>query len=501
MRDSWNYGKRQRGAAARARGDLVRESDIPARLDRLPWSGFHWLVIAALGVSWVLDGLEVTLVGSLSPALTDPDALGLTTTEIGLAASGYLAGAILGAIGFGFLADRFGRKRLFVVTVLVYAAGTLATGGAWSFTSFLFFRCVTGAGIGGEYSAINSAIQELIPARCRGWTDLAVNGSFWGGAILGALGSLVALDRSLLPPAIGWRVAFAIGGILAMIVMAMRHYVPESPRWLMTRGRLAEAEDIVADIERRVGVGGPAGLSLPAAQRTRFHPGRGLTILDIARILLKTYPRRTIVGLALMAAQAFFYNAIFFTYALTLTHFYGVAGDDVGRYIIAFAVANFLGPLLLGRLFDSIGRKVMITATYGLSGVMLAGTAVLFDAGAFTAVTQTAAWMAVFFVASAAASAAYLTVGESFPVECRALVIAFFYAFGTAIGGIAGPVILGALIDTGSRRNIMWGYLAGAALMLIAAVLEALLGISAERQPLEAIASSFALTPEEDQAQ
>jgi MFS family permease len=476
-------------------GEGAPPSDIPARLDRLPWSSFHWLVIAALGSSWILDGLEVTLVGSLSPSLADRDTLGLTMSQIGLAASGYLAGAIVGAVGFGYFADRFGRKRLFVATVLVYALGTLASGAAWSFPSFLVFRMVTGAGIGGEYSAINSAIQELIPARCRGWTDLAVNGGFWAGALLGAAGSMVATDRSLVAPQIGWRLAFAIGGVLALIIIAMRRLVPESPRWLITHGHFDEAERTVAEIERRVYGGHPAHPSVQTAAPTSFGYARQVTFFDTVntvRALVKNYPRRVIVGVALMGSQAFLYNAVFFTYAMILSRFYGVAENDVGRYMIGFAAANLFGPLLLGRFFDSIGRKAMIAGTYAVSGILLAGAAILFEVGAFDATTQTVAWMAIFFVASAAASAAYLTVGETFPVETRALVIALFYAFGTAVGGLAGPAIFGLLIGMGSRYYLTLGYLAAAVLMLIAAALEATLGIAAEGQPLEAITPRLA---------
>jgi len=478
------------------RGDAhdIFETDIPARLDRLPWSRFHKLVIVALGITWILDGLEVTLVGSLSAALTDRDALGLSTSEIGLAASAYLIGAIMGALIFGYLTDRLGRKRLFVVTVAVYGIATVATGLSWSFASFLIFRWATGTGIGGEYAAINSAIQELIPARWRGWTDLTVNGSFWGGAILGALGALVALDPHFLPTWIGWRLPFLIGGILAIIVIVLRRYVPESPRWLMTHGRLAEAEEVVEEIEQRVS-GSASGISASPAPRIRLRHGQRFGFVQIGRALVTLYPRRTLVGLVLMAAQAFLYNAIFFTYALVLSRFYHVPSDAIGFYIIAFAIANFLGPLILGSWFDTLGRKPMIAATYGASGLLMMATAFLFDADLFSAVTQTAAWMAIFFAASAAASAAYLTVGESFPLESRALIIALFYAFGTAMGGVAGPALFGALIETGSRHNIMWGYLAGALFMLIAAIIQAVLGTAAERRPLEEVAPPFAAVP------
>jgi MFS family permease len=459
------------------------ETDIPARMDRLPWSRFHWLIVVALGITWILDGLEVTLVGSLSGAITGDGHVGISDAQIGLAASTYLAGAIIGALGFGHLTDRLGRKKLFLVTVAVYAVATTATALSWDFASFAVFRFATGLGIGGEYAAINSAIDELIPARCRGWTDLAINGSFWIGAALGAGASLVVLDPNLVPPAVGWRGAFAIGGVLGFAIMLLRRYVPESPRWLMVHGRIEEAEAVVGEIEARVGlkIAEPAPL-------IRLKAGETLGLWRVGRAIAILYPRRLLLGLVLMAAQAFFYNAIFFTYALVLAKFYDVPPGRVGYYMFAFAIGNFFGPLLLGRFFDTIGRRRMITLTYGLAGLLMALTAILFARGLLDAAQQTAAWTMIFFIASAAASAAYLTVGESFPLEARAIVIALFYASGTAIGGVAAPALFGALIATGSRGALTWGYLGGAALMLIAAAVEAWIGVAAERQSLEAVA-------------
>lgn len=470
--------------AISGRGKLFCETDIPCRLDRLPWSAFHWLVVAALGVTWILDGLEVTLVGSLSGTIAADPALGFSDTVIGLMASVYLSGAILGAIGFGYLTDRHGRKRLFIVTVTIYAVATLATGLSWTPWSFALFRFLTGLGIGGEYAAINSAIDELIPARYRGWSDLAINGSFWIGASLGAAGSLLVLNSTLVSPSVGWRLAFVIGGVFGAIVIVLRRYVPESPRWLMTHGRIEEGEAIVQEIETRVGIAADAA---PAA-RIRLRVGQHLGFREIVRTLVRHYPRRAILGLALMAAQAFFYNAIFFTYAQVLRRFYDIPADRVGRYIFAFALGNFAGPLLLGHFFDRWGRRPMILLTYGISGLLMAATAILFAEGHLTAGSQTAAWTAIFFFASAAASAAYLVVGESFPLEARAMIIALFYAGGLTIGGIAGPSLFGALLDTGSRDALAAGYLGGAFLMVMAAIIAAWLGIKAERQPLEAIA-------------
>jgi MFS family permease len=458
-------------------------TSVPARLDAMSWSRFHTLVAVALGATWILDGLEVTLVGSLSGAISNRASLGLSATEIGATASAYLIGAVLGALVFGWLTDRLGRKRLFFVTLGLYMIATMLTGVAWNFWSFALFRFFTGAGIGGEYSAINSAVQEFTPARYRGHTDLAINGSWWLGAAFGALGSVFVLDPRIFAVNVGWRFAFIIGGALAACILFLRHWLPESPRWLMTHGRVAEAEAVVSGIERQAG--SPSRRDLPTL---RLSASFRLTLLGVARMLFVNYPRRVVLGLTLMATQAFFYNAIFFTYALILTKFYRIAEGDIGWFMLPFAAGNFLGPLLLGRLFDSIGRKTMIAGTYAIAGVLMAVAGFLFRDGVLSAAQQTAAWTVIFFFASAGASAAYLTVGESFPLEARALTIALFYAFGTALGGAAGPVVFGALIESGSREEILWGYLFGGGLMLIAAAVELVLGINAEKTPLEDVA-------------
>ncbi len=472
------------------RGSVV-ETDIPARLDRLPWGRFQTLVVTALGITWILDGLEVTLVGAVAGALKQSPVLQLSNAQVGLASSAYLAGAVLGAMFFGWLTDRLGRKKLFFITLGVYLVATAATALSWNFWSFALFRFLTGAGIGGEYTAINSTIQELVPARVRGWTDLAINGSFWVGAAVGAAGSIVLLDPSLLPADIGWRAAFAIGAALSLTILFMRMWLPESPRWLVTHGRAAEAEAIVAGIETRFRREGHV-LDPGPFPKIRLRARTHTPLREVASTLLRSQRQRTYVGLSLMAAQAFFYNAIFFTYALILTDFYGVPADQVGWYILPFAAGNFLGPLLLGRLFDTLGRRPMIAFTYAISGVLLAAAGYLFAKDMLSASQLTLAWSIIFFFASAAASAAYLTVSETFPLEIRALAIAFFYAIGTGIGGVLGPWLMGVLIETGSRQSVFAGYLLGAALMVGAAIVAALWGVAAERKPLEEVARPLA---------
>jgi MFS family permease len=468
----------------------IVETDIPARLDRLPWSNFHRLVIVALGVTWILDGLEVTLAGTLAGALKESPVLRFTNSDVGFVTSAYLLGAVLGAVFFGWLTDRFGRKKLFFITLAVYLTATGATAFSWDVWSFAVFRFLTGAGIGGEYTAINSTIQELIPARVRGWTDLLINGTFWIGAAAGAAGSIIVLDPAVLHPEYGWRLAFLIGAAIGLVIFFMRIWIPESPRWLMTHGRVAEAEAVVAGIEREVyGEHVPSREGLPTVRlRTRSSTPLG----EVATTLFRVYRTRSLVGLTLMASQAFFYNAVFFTYALILIDFYGVSAQGVGWYVLPFAAGNFLGPLLLGRLFDTLGRRPMITFTYAISGVLLAGVGYLFKQELISAQTQTMGWTLIFFFASAAASSAYLTVSETFPLEIRALTIALFYAIGTGIGGVAGPWVFGELIDTGSRAAVYGGYLAGAGLMVAAAGVQWRFGIAAERKPLETVARPLA---------
>lgn len=464
------------------------ETDVPARLDRLLWSRWHWLIVTALGVTWILDGLEVTLAGALGGILTSRQTLGLTETQVGASASCYLIGAVLGAVVFGYATDRLGRKRLFYVTLLVYLGATALTACSWSFASYAFFRALTGAGIGGEYAAINSAIDELIPARRRGQVDLIINSTYWIGAAMGSAATFVLLDPVRFPVWLGWRAAFGIGAALGLIVLFFRHWVPESPRWLVIHGREEEAEQVVSGVEQAVEKEGHRLAPMDGGKiqlRVRTHtPWR-----EIWQAVAHEHRRSSLLGLSLMISQAFFYNAIFFTYALVLGKFYGVAPEKVGGYLLAFALGNVLGPVVIGSLFDTVGRKPMIALTYGLSGVLLAITGWLFYVGLLTATTQTVAWTAIFFVASAAASSAYLTVSEIFPLEIRAFAIAIFYALGTLTGGVAAPLLFGRLIGTGSRGALFGGYVASAALMIGAAVVELWIGVKAEGKSLESIAA------------
>jgi MFS family permease len=469
--------------------ERVFETDIPARLDRLAWSRFHWLVVVALGVTWALDGLEVTIVGALGSVLEEPGTLGLSATQVGLAGTVYIAGALAGALIFGHLTDRHGRRRLFLITLSLYVLATCATAFSVDFATFAACRFLTGMGIGGEYAAINSAIDELIPARTRGFADLAINGSYWLGTALGAVLSAVLLDPRVLGHELGWRAAFGLGAVLALGIMIVRRFVPESPRWLMVRGRHAEADAIVTAIETSCAASERAGELPRICIAIRERIGFG----TIARVILLHYRSRALLGLVLMIAQAFFYNAIFFTYALTLTRFYAVPAERVGAYLLPFALGNFLGPLLLGRLFDSIGRRPMIAFTYAASGILLLATGFAFERGALDAQSHTLLWSVSFFFASAAASSAYLTVSELFPLELRAMAIALFYAVGTGVGGLVAPALFGALIESGSRHELFLGYALGSTLMLVAALAALVLGVAAERRPLEEIAQPLSL--------
>ena len=463
---------------------------IPARLDRLPWSHFHWLVVIGLGTVWILDGLEVTIVGSIAGRLTEPSSgLGLSTGDVGLAAAIYVAGACTGALVFGYLTDRFGRKRLFIITLGLYLVATVLTAFSMAPWMFFLFRFFTGAGIGGEYAAINSAIDELIPARRRGLVDLAINGSYWLGTAFGAVLTVFLLNPALFAPNIGWRIAFGLGAVLGLVILLVRRNVPESPRWMFIHGRDEEAEDVVAGIEHDIEAETGAGLETVDDDRSiEIHQRASTGFGEIVRVAVTQYPKRLVLGLSLFIGQAFLYNAVFFTFALVLTKLLHVPDDLAPWALLPIAVGNFLGPLVLGHLFDSVGRRFMITLSYIGSGVLLVGTALLFDAGALDAFWLTACWMVVFFFASAGASSAYLTVSEVFPMETRAMSIAFFYAVGTAAGGIVGPILFGQLIG-GGIHAVAIGYYIGAGLMIAAGLVELFLGVDAERKSLEDIAS------------
>jgi MFS family permease len=462
---------------------------IPSRLDRLPWTRFHSWIVLALGVTWILDGLEVTLKGAISGVLQEPGTLHLTSSEIGLIASAYLAGAVLGSLVFGYLTDRYGRRLFFFVTLVTYLIGGLLTAFSWDLWSFIVFRFITGAGIGGEYAAINSAIDEMIPARVRGRIDIYINGSYWLGAALGAGSTLLLLDPNIFPVDIGWRVGFGIGAVLGLGILLVRRFVPESPRWLITHGYEREAEATVMNIEAQVDSETDQRLpKVDPSDAITVHPRHSFGFGMVIKTMFGHYWRRALVGFSLMVAQAFLYNAIFFTYALVLTRFYDVKSSVTGLYLLPFAIGNFLGVLVLGSFFDSIGRKQMIAATYLASAALLVVTGWLFAIDALTVVTLTAMWTAIFFIASPAASSAYLTVSEIFPLEMRALAIALFFSLGTGAGGIIAPWLFGTLIGTGSRWAVFYGYLAAAVLMFAAAVIEIVFGIAAERMSLEKVA-------------
>jgi MFS family permease len=464
-------------------GETVR-TDIPARLDRLPWSRWHWIVIVALGVTWILDGLEVTLVGSISGALTQKDTLSLSTSEATAAGSFYLAGAVVGALLFGYLTDRFGRRKLFMITLGIYLVFTVATALSWNFWSFMIFRVLAGSGIGGEYSAINSAIDELVPARVRGRVALAINSSWWIGT--GVAAGLTVLLLNVLAPAVGWRIGFGLGAILAIGILFVRHMVPESPRWLLTHGRADEAEEVVRQIEDEVRKSHP-DLPEPEGEPLEIEQRKSIGFVAIARHVMREYPDRGVLGFALMASQAVLYNATLFGMVQVLTTFFGASETWAPLYIIPFAGGNLLGPWLLGPLFDTIGRKVMISATYISAGVILLVTAWLFDQRLLSAASLTVCWAICFFCASAGASAAYLTVSEIFPMETRAMAIALFYACGTGVA-IAAPWTFGEMIQTGSYGWVTAAFVIGGIVMAAGGVIEILLGVAAERRSLEAVA-------------
>ncbi|HET6152024.1 MAG TPA: MFS transporter [Marmoricola sp.] len=462
-------------------------TQIPARIDRLPWSAFHWRVVVGLGSVWILDGLEVTMVGSVAARLTESGSgISINSAQIGVAAAIYIVGACLGALFFGQLTDRFGRKKLFMITLGVYLVATVAT--AFSFAPWYFYlaRFLTGAGIGGEYAAINSAIDELIPARVRGRVDLAINGSYWVGSAAGALGAVLLLNTHLFAADLGWRFAFGIGAVLGLVVLLVRRHVPESPRWLFIHGREDEAEEIIRSVEEEIEQGGtelddPEG-ELTVEQRTT------IPIREIAQVAFSRYPRRAFLGLALFVGQAFIYNGVTFDLGTLLNSFYGVASGTVPVFIAIWAIGNFLGPITLGRLFDTLGRKPMISGTYLGSAVVAAALGLTLAGGSSNRWVFIAILVVCFFLASSGASAAYLTVSEIFPMETRALAIALFYAIGTAVGGITGPLLFGHLIHSGDRGLVALAFYIGAVVMALGGIAEIVFGVEAEQESLEEIA-------------
>ncbi|MGH7916221.1 MAG: MFS transporter [Candidatus Binataceae bacterium] len=447
------------------------------------------MLVIGLGITWVLDGLEITLMGAISAVLQRPNVLDFSASEIGFISSCYLAGAVLGALVFGHLTDRFGRRRFFFLSLGIYLCGVALTAISWNLVSFALFRFITGMGIGGEYAAVNSAIDELIPARLRGRVDLIVNGSYWLGAAAGAASTVILLDPHVIAQNIGWRLGFGLGAVIGLVIIYLRGFIPESPRWLLTHGQREEAEKIVREVEDTVARETGERLGEPREKPLKIHVRHQFGLAVMLKPLVTQYRTRSILGLSLMIAQAFVYNAILFTYAIVLTRFYGVRADHTGFYLLPFALGNFLGPVLLGHLFDTIGRRTMIAATFALSGLLLILTGWLFSQGMLTTFTQSLLWTVMFFFASPAASSAYLTVSEIFPLEMRALAISIFYALGTATGGIISPWFFGKLIDTGQRIELAHGYMVAAGLMLGAAIVEVFFGVSAERKSLEEVAA------------
>ncbi|WP_328323224.1 MFS transporter [Kribbella sp. NBC_00382] len=464
---------------------------VPARMDRLPWTRFHWMIVVGLGVSWILDGLEIQLVSLVGNTLKEGATLGLSTKEVGLLASIYLAGEVVGALFFGRMTDKFGRKSLFIITLVVYLVASGAAGLTWDFWSLALCRFVAGMGIGGEYAAINSAIDELIPSKYRGRVDIGVNGTYWAGALIGSAVGLVFLDKDLIPVEWGWRLCFLVGPVMGLMIIYLRRHIPESPRWLMTHGRVEEAERTVDSIEETVRRQGGSLREVTDDEAINVVDYPPITYREIARVMLRDYRSRSFLGFSMMVTQAFLYNAIFFTYALVLKSYFGLSDSGVALYFFPFAIGNLAGPLLLGHWFDTIGRRKMILATYSISAVVLFITALLFNSGALNAAGLTAMWCVVFFFASAGASSAYLTVSEIFPIELRGQAISFFFAISQLTGGVIAPFLFASLIGEGDnppRGPLTVGYIIGAAVMLIGGLIAWFFGVDAEGQSLENVA-------------
>src|SRR3954451_9897263 len=486
--------------SAMAETPRVVRSLVPARMDRLPWTRFHWMIVVGLGSAWILDGLEIQIVSAIGSTLQEKGTLALSSGQVGLLGSVYLFGEVVGALVFGRLTDRLGRKRLFILPLALYLVASGIAAFSFSLWFLLLFRFVAGLGIGGEYTAINSAIDELIPSHYRGRVDIAINGTYWAGAMIGAAASILLLNPDLIPLNIGWRIGLLIGPVMGLGIIYLRRHIPESPRWLMTHGREEEAERTVDMIEAQVEAEGVHLEPVPDSKALEVKAQPPLSYARIAKVMLSQYPSRSFLGFSMMVTQAFLYNAIFFTYSLVLAHFYNIPGDQIGYYFFPFAVGNLVGPLVLGPFFDTVGRRKMILGTYAISGILLAISAVLFHNGSLTATTQTAFWCVIFFFASAGASSAYLTVSEIFPLELRGQAISFFFAISQLAGGVAAPYIFGKLIGDGSGRGppprgvffrdrgpLTWGYYFGAAVMLAGGVIAWFFGVDAERKSLEDI--------------
>ena len=467
---------------------------VPARMDRLPWSRFHWLVVIGLGVSWILDGLEIQIASSVSPVLQLHATLGLSATEAGLIGTVYLAGEVVGALFFGRLTDYLGRKRLFIWTLGLYLVASGISGLSPTVWFLLLFRFIAGAGIGGEYTAINAAIDELIPSYYRGRVDIAINGTYWAGALIGSIGTIFLLNPHLIPVNVGWRIGFFIGPVIGLIIIYIRRYIPESPRWLMIHGRNPEAERIVDNIEKGVTSRGETLRPVDESKAIDVTGRAAVSYYQITTTMLQRYPQRSILGFSMMVTQAFLYNAIFFSYALVLAHFYHVASDHMGYFFIPFAAGNLLGPLMLGGLFDTLGRRVMITLTYCISGILLAISSMLFHAELLNATTQTIFWCVIFFFASAGASSAYLTVSEIFPLELRGQAISFFFAIAQLVGGVGAPVLFAHLVGNGHNPGpLTLGYIVGASVMVAGGVVAWFLAVDAERKPLEDVSAPLSI--------
>lgn len=481
-------------AAAQGDTGAVR-SLIPFRMDRLPWARFHWLVVVGLGVSWILDGLEIQLVSTAG----FQKSLGMSSAEVGFAGTVYLIGQVVGALTFGRLTDKWGRKKLFIITLAIYLIGSGIAGLAWTPWFLYLWRFVAGLGIGGEYTAINSAIDELIPAKYRGRVDIAVNGTYWAGALLGALASFWLLDTDRVPENVGWRIAFFIGPVMGLIIIWLRRHIPESPRWMVTHGQGEEAERIVDDIEASVEKQGVTLKPVDESKAMLVKAKDAVPFKVLLDVFFKRYPSRTALGLTMMVTQSFLYNAIFFTYALVLQNFYHLDKSAAAIYFVPFAIGNLAGPLLLGHLFDTIGRRKMIFSTYLVAGLVLLVSAFLFKAGSLNATTHTIFWCVSFFFASAGASSAYLTVSEIFPLEVRGQAISYFFAVAQVVGAL-GPVLFGALVGEGKERDpLFWGYVLASTIMMVGGVVAILIGVDAEGKGLEDIADPLSKVDEDPQ--